>query len=51
MIVDIPDMAGKVATRTTIGTPYRGTSFADFGLSPGGRLVIDALRSVIHLEG
>lgn len=32
MIVDF-DMADRVATLTTIGTPHRGTCFADFGLA------------------
>ncbi len=32
MIVDF-DMADRVATLTTIGTPHCGTSFADFGLA------------------
>src|SRR6266852_6146768 len=50
-VVDVPGMADKVATLTTIGTPHQGTSFADFGLTIGGALVIDALRPIIHLEG
>jgi triacylglycerol lipase len=51
MIVDIDGMADKVASLTTIGTPHLGTSFADFGLSAGGRLVVDGLRSIINLGG
>jgi triacylglycerol lipase len=51
MIVDIVGMADKVASLTTIGTPHLGTSFADFGFSLGGKLVIDGLRSIINLEG
>ncbi len=50
MIVDY-DMADKVASLTTIGTPHLGTSFADFGINHGGQLVIDGLRSIINLEG
>lgn len=51
MIVDIGGMADKVASLTTIGTPHLGTSFADFGISPGGGLAISSLRPVINLEG
>ena len=51
MIVDIEGMADKVASLTTIGTPHLGTSFADFGISMGGKLVIGGLRSIIDLEG
>lgn len=51
MIVDVPGMAEKIASVTTIGTPHNGTTFADFGIARGAPLVIDALRSVIHLEG
>jgi len=51
MIVDVPGMADKVATLTTIGTPHQGTSFADFGLTLGGALVVDGLRPILHLEG
>ncbi len=38
MIVD-EDMAGRVASLTTIGTPHRGTSFADVGLSAAGDVI------------
>jgi len=51
MIVDIDDMANKVASLTTIGTPHLGTSFADFGFSAVGSFVVDGLRSIINLEG
>jgi triacylglycerol lipase len=51
MIVDIGGMADKVASLTTIGTPHLGTSFADFGISPAGGLVISGVRPVINLEG
>ncbi len=51
MIVDIEGMAQKVACLTTIGTPHLGTSFADFGVSKGGRLVIDVLKPIINIEG
>jgi len=45
------DMAEKVATLTTIGTPHLGTSFADWGLEHGGDDVIMALRKILNLEG
>jgi triacylglycerol lipase len=51
MIVDIEGMAGKVASLTTIGTPHLGTSLADFGISAGGRFIIDFLRPIITIEG
>jgi triacylglycerol lipase len=37
------DMADKVASVTTIGTPHLGTSFADFGLEHGGEQLINTL--------
>jgi triacylglycerol lipase len=51
MIVDIPGMAEKVASLTTIGTPHLGTSFADAGCSAGGSAVISVLRPLFNLEG
>ena len=51
MIVDRDGMAGKVASLTTIGTPHLGTSFADIGITLGGRLVIDSLSSILDLKG
>jgi triacylglycerol lipase len=51
MIVDIEGMADRVASLTTIGTPHLGTSFADFGISTGGKLVIRGLLPIINLEG
>jgi triacylglycerol lipase len=51
MIVDVPGMAERVATVTTIGTPHSGTAFADFGLTQEAVFVIDGLRSVVHVEG
>lgn len=54
MIVD-PDMADKVATLATIGTPHMGTTFADFGITRGGRLVIEGLslrlKSALRFAG
>ena len=50
MIVDL-GMADRVASLTTIGTPHRGTSFADFGLARGDA-AIDLLQALgIDLEG
>ena len=37
------DMAGRVLTLTTLGTPHRGTPFADWGLSRVGRVVVPVL--------
>lgn len=51
MIVDQPGMADKVASLTTIGTPHLGTSFADFGLTLGGQLLIRSLSEVLNLKG
>lgn len=51
MVVNIAGMAEKVATITTIGTPHHGTVFADRGLTPERRRLIDALKPVLHLEG
>ncbi len=51
MIVDIEGMAEKVASLTTIGTPHSGTSLADFGISEGGRRIIEILKPIINLEG
>jgi len=51
MIVDIPGMADKVASLTTIGTPHLGTVFADRGLKFGGELLIEALAPVLSLDG
>jgi triacylglycerol lipase len=51
MIVDIEGMGERIASLTTIGTPHLGTSFADFGIHWGGRLAMDALRSIINIDG
>lgn len=51
MIVDRDRMSEKVASLTTIGTPHLGTSFADIGITLGGRLVIDSLSSIFDLKG
>ncbi len=50
MIVN-EDMADRVASVTTIGTPHLGTSFAEWGLSHGGSDLIKALRGFLDTEG
>lgn len=50
MIVRL-DMAGKVASLTTIGTPHLGTSFADWKLARGGDQLIEVLGRVLDLAG
>ncbi len=49
MIVD-HDMAERVASLTTIGTPHLGTILADHVLEHGGIFFIDILRQVINLN-
>ena len=50
MIVNY-DMAGKVSSLTTIGTPHLGTSFADWGLAHQGDEFIEIIGHVIDLGG
>lgn len=50
MIVN-QDMAGKIATLTTIGTPHLGTSFADWGLAHQGDEFIEVIGKVVDLGG
>lgn len=50
MIVN-DNMADKVASLTTIGTPHLGTSFADWGLSHGGADLIKIIRGFVDMEG
>lgn len=45
------NMADKVASLTTIGTPHLGTSCADWGLRNGGYRLIKRFRRIINLEG
>lgn len=45
------DMAGKVASLTTIGTPHLGTSFADWKLKNGGNALIELVGKAIDLKG
>jgi triacylglycerol lipase len=50
MIVNY-DMADRVASLTTIGTPHLGTSFADWGIANQGHDLIVSLKNVLDLEG
>ncbi len=50
MIVD-HDMADKVASLTTIGTPHLGTVLADRILNRGGFLLLKRVRQCINLDG
>ncbi|MYG85639.1 MAG: alpha/beta fold hydrolase [Gemmatimonadetes bacterium] len=50
MIVDF-DMADRVATLTTIGTPHLGTTFADFGLAKVDWLIGFTGVFGLNLEG
>ncbi len=45
------DMAAKVSSLTTIGTPHLGTSFADWGLTHQGDEFIEIIGKVIDLGG
>ena len=45
------DMADKVASLTTIGTPHLGTSYADWQLKNGGSNVIEMVGKAIDLNG
>jgi len=44
-------LADKVAMLTTVDTPHNGTSFADYGLSPLGRLFIEVVRPLLNIDG
>lgn len=50
MIVN-ENMADKVASLTTLGTPHLGASIADWALANGFDKIIETLRKVINLEG
>ncbi|PYS91157.1 MAG: hypothetical protein DMF64_12965 [Acidobacteria bacterium] len=50
MLVNL-EMAGKVASLTTIGTPHNGTSFADWGIKNGGSVLIESLKNVLDIAG
>lgn len=45
------DMAPQVASLTTIGTPHRGTSLADWGAQQGGERVVEAFHGLLDLRG
>ncbi len=49
MIVDL-NMAEKIASLTTIGTPHLGTVLADRVISQGGNLWIDFLQKAVKLN-
>jgi triacylglycerol lipase len=44
-------IADQVAMLTSVNSPHNGTSFADVGLSPLGRLFIEVARPVINIDG
>jgi len=50
MVVDL-EMADRVASITTIGTPHLGTTLADKAVRRGGKQLGALLRPIIHLEG
>ena len=50
MIVDL-GMAESVCSLTTIGTPHKGSSFADWGGEHRGEAVVRGLHEVIDLDG
>lgn len=50
MIVDL-GVAGSVCSLTTIGTPHKGSTFADWGSEHRGEAVVRALHEVINLDG
>jgi triacylglycerol lipase len=50
MIVDL-GMAEHVCSLTTIGTPHKGSSFADWGAEHRGEEVVRKLHEVIDLDG
>ncbi len=51
LIVDVPGMAEKVASLTTIGTPHLGTTAADTALELGGNTLIEKLKPFMDLSG
>ncbi len=51
MLYQEREMANKVATLTTIGTPHHGAILADYLLTSGGEHLIESLRPFIDLEG
>jgi triacylglycerol lipase len=51
MIFQEQEMADKVASVTSIGTPHNGTVLADYVLAGGGEYLIAALRPFIDATG
>jgi triacylglycerol lipase len=51
MLVEYPDLAGRVASLTTIGTPHLGTIIADVHLEQWAIEGIKALHPAIALDG
>ncbi len=45
------DMADKIASLTTIGTPHLGTSFADWGMKHQGHQIIEVMNKIIDFGG
>jgi triacylglycerol lipase len=45
------DMADRVASVTTIGTPHKGSSFADWGIAHHGHEIMRLVGSIIDLGG
>jgi triacylglycerol lipase len=50
MIVEL-GMAERVCSLTTVGTPHKGSSFADWGAEHRGEAAVRALHEVIDLDG
>lgn len=50
MIVDL-GMAGRVCSLTTVGTPHKGSSFADWALQHRGEQAVERLHDLINLDG
>ncbi|MBN2693080.1 hypothetical protein JXR93_00330 [bacterium] len=45
------DMADKVASLNTIGTPHNGTFFADWGIKHRGEDVLNSILKIIRFDG
>ncbi len=45
------DMADKVSSLTTVGTPHLGTSFADWGMTHHGHEIISGLYDIVDISG
>lgn len=51
LIINRPDLACRIASLTTIGTPHLGTSLADWGLQHGGQHLIGLANPLLDLSG